>query len=112
MTNATATGFSNAVRALEVEVGIEPGDGRISAAEVGTANDWKLVRQIAAISDSFDPVNVTSDSSGSIGAKRGTWALGMYAQHDEDDPNSIPIGTPLVSLLIAAALVSLPVVFA
>jgi hypothetical protein len=110
-TNGAATEFSNAVRELEDKVGIEPGNGTITAAEIGTANCQDLVHQIAAIGDTFDPVTVPSDSSASIDAKLGIWALGVYAQRYDDNPNSIPIAVPISLFFIAAALIFLPAVF-
>jgi hypothetical protein len=108
-TNGAATDFRDAVRALEHQVGLQPGNGTITAAEIGAANYQALVREIAAIGDTFDPLTVPSASND---AKLGTWALGLYAQRYDDNPNAIPIATPITLLFIAVALLFIPALFA
>jgi hypothetical protein len=70
----------------------------------------RVDRQLAAVTGPLDHVIVTTDPSGSTKAAA-QQAFVMYGPRDDDDPKSIPIGTPIALLFIAAALVFIPSLF-
>jgi hypothetical protein len=106
-TKGAATTFVAGVRKLETTVGLKLGDGTITAAEVGPANYQVLVRELAAIGSSFDPVT----SYPSNDAKLGLWALGVYAKRYDGNPKADPIDRGVALLFVAAALIFASVIY-
>jgi hypothetical protein len=107
-TDGISDDFLAAVQDLVKEVGLQPGNDTITVDEVGAANYRALVDGIARIGDQFDAVtDFPSDE-----AKLGLWALGVFAQRYDANPNDDPISKPIALLFVATALIFLPAVFA